>query len=273
MRFSCRTPVCTALIVGWWLVAWNAAAFAGTRHYVLNTGSSMTSVCNTCGAPPAAPEPLSGSFDVTLTSVFDVAAVTNVNMTSRSFAVAGNGFLQRLGGDRQAMVLDAHINGAKVLFTSGRRQHAQERDITIILSSARTVQDTYVLVISASPMDEQPADADGDAIGDTQDNCPTIANTDQLDSDGDGIGDACDRCPATTSGNVVTGHGCSVEQLCPCDAPRLGEQWSSERDYLRCVARATRTLRREGQMSRNESLRAIRRALRSGCGRTVVALN
>ena len=34
-------------------------------------------------------------------------------------------------------------------------------------------------------------DADSDAIGDTWDNCPGVANADQADGDGDGVGDAC----------------------------------------------------------------------------------
>ena len=38
-------------------------------------------------------------------------------------------------------------------------------------------------------------DGDGDRIGNCQDNCPTLSNSNQADSDGDGIGNACDNCP------------------------------------------------------------------------------
>ena len=38
-------------------------------------------------------------------------------------------------------------------------------------------------------------DIDNDLVCDDFDNCPGIANTDQLDTDNDGIGDMCDNCP------------------------------------------------------------------------------
>jgi hypothetical protein len=38
-------------------------------------------------------------------------------------------------------------------------------------------------------------DTDSDGVDDATDNCPLVANTNQLDTDGDKIGDACDSCP------------------------------------------------------------------------------
>ena len=42
---------------------------------------------------------------------------------------------------------------------------------------------------------EEPVDTDLDGIADEEDNCPEIANQDQLDLDEDGLGDLCDACP------------------------------------------------------------------------------
>lgn len=48
-------------------------------------------------------------------------------------------------------------------------------------------------------------DADGDGVKDSDDNCPAVANHDQLDSDGDGVGDACDNCPMVANPPKMTG--------------------------------------------------------------------
>jgi hypothetical protein len=66
--------------------------------------------------------------------------------------------------------------------------------------------------------------------------------------------------------------GCSLEQLCPCDATADGVPWANQRQYLQCVARATRDLRREGRVSAAERIEIIRRATQSSCGRIEVAM-
>jgi len=47
------------------------------------------------------------------------------------------------------------------------------------------------------------ADADGDGVPDSVDNCPTVANTDQADGDADGVGDACDNCVDVSNPRVT----------------------------------------------------------------------
>ncbi len=44
-----------------------------------------------------------------------------------------------------------------------------------------------------------PTDSDDDGVADTEDNCPRVANTDQLDGDADNVGNACDCAPADDS--------------------------------------------------------------------------
>ena len=50
--------------------------------------------------------------------------------------------------------------------------------------------------------DSDNIDADSDSILDANDNCPLVANSDQLDDDGDGLGNVCDvyNCILTNSG-------------------------------------------------------------------------
>lgn len=45
--------------------------------------------------------------------------------------------------------------------------------------------------------DASDGDVDDDTVADGDDNCPALANVDQLDTDGDGFGDVCDGCPTT----------------------------------------------------------------------------
>jgi hypothetical protein len=65
-------------------------------------------------------------------------------------------------------------------------------------------------------VEEQCPDNDGDGLS-CFDNCPDVANVDQVDTDGDGIGDACDACPNDPD-NDIDGDGiCGDVDACPLD--------------------------------------------------------
>lgn len=71
--------------------------------------------------------------------------------------------------------------------------------------------------------DKEPAlvDGDGDGIGDSLDNCPTVQNADQADSDGDGIGDVCEL---DTDGDGV------IDDLDNCSLVENPDQLDSDDD-------------------------------------------
>jgi hypothetical protein len=52
--------------------------------------------------------------------------------------------------------------------------------------------------------DGSSRDSDGDGVLNEVDNCPAVANPNQVDSDGDGFGDACDETPGTTFTTTTT---------------------------------------------------------------------
>lgn len=112
-------------------------------------------------------------------------------------------------------------------------------------------------------------DKDGDAALDDSDNCPGVANADQSDADADGAGDACDHCADTPEGEPAGRNGCTVDQLCPCSGPAVDEAWKSADQYLRCVKRKTRALRRQRVLDRDEASEILDFARESGCGTLV----
>jgi len=69
-------------------------------------------------------------------------------------------------------------------------------------------------------------DADGDGIGDSDDNCPTVANPSQADGDADFLGDACEAAPYGTNPAIADtdGDGCKdgVEVRVQVFTPQMG---------------------------------------------------
>src|SRR5262245_491615 len=247
---------------------------ARTVHYVLTAESRMVVLCQGCDPNPAA-EPVTGSFDVTEMPVpdqYSVDAVTGVTLRSAHNTISGTGFLQRLGADRMAMVVQGQLNGLGVLLTSGRRQPARPGEIRMQLSSPKGEQSGIRLTLVAVPAAADGDDADGDGVIDSQDNCSYVANPTQSDADGDGVGDACDACPDTSPTDTLISSGSSLSQRCPGDGPAPGGEWESRRDYVQCGARELKTLRQRHGLDKSEVRLLLQDAVRSGCGRRVIAL-
>ena len=252
-----------------------AVAAAYTVHYVLGPESQVVRTCQACDEPMGTPEPLQGTFDITLLQVpsdHTVEAITGIDWQSESFSFRGTGFIQRLGGDHVAMVLDTKVNGNSILLTSGRRRPSLTSDIRIHLSSPHDAEEGYVLTIFAVPDAADGPDTDGDGVSDALDNCPSTDPPDQEDSDNDGAGNVCDVCPETPLGSPVLSDGCAPSQRCPCEGPDTDTEWLSQREYVQCVARTLKLMHEQRKLSRSEVRQMMKDAARSGCGRRILAL-
>jgi len=74
-------------------------------------------------------------------------------------------------------------------------------------------------------------DTDGDGVGDSLDNCPTVSNANQADTDSDGIGDACDNCPNIANANQKDTDGDGVGDVCDnCPTTFNTDQTDSDGD-------------------------------------------
>jgi hypothetical protein len=261
----------TVLLVAAYCMGIPEPAVAESVRYVLSSESRIIRTCEGC---ISSTESLQGSFEISflpLPTDFAVEAITGLAWWSESFEVRGSGFLQRLGNNRFAAVIDARINDDPMLLTTGRRQRSSRDEIRLILRTPNADGVTYVLRVVAGPLRQKGPDTDSDGVPDGEDNCQRVENEAQKDADGDRVGDACDVCPETPSAMAVLANGCAASQICPCYGPAEGGEWPDRRAYLRCLTRALRSLWREGKLSRSEVVHSVREAVRSVCGRQFLA--
>ena len=81
------------------------------------------------------------------------------------------------------------------------------------------------------------------------------------DLDGDGVPDALDACPNTPPCTIVDVHGCSIDQLAPCDGP-----WNNHGQYVSAVARAAGQFLAQGLISSAQKDAIVKAAAQSPCG-------
>jgi hypothetical protein len=83
---------------------------------------------------------------------------------------------------------------------------------------------------------EPTEDEDGDTICDSEDNCPSIANTGQLNSDGDSLGDACDNCDTVNNEGQVDADDDGYGNACDA-CPYNPQEHSTNCEDLRALMR------------------------------------
>ncbi len=248
---------------------------AQTIEYLLGGVSRVTRICPTCEGGRDAPEELHGKFDLTVMPIPDahtIEAITGIHWHSKSFRIAGAGFLERLGRNRLSMVVDAVVNQQPVLLTSTTHPTESDGRLRISLTTAPDSPVAFSIELVAFANITDGPDADGDGIPDVLDLCPRNADSNREDSDLDGVGDACDACPGTVLGVPALTNGCSLAQSCPCAGPTPETPWRNQRAYLTCVGRTLKVLVGAEEITREQARSHIQSAARSGCGTPVIAM-
>jgi len=83
-----------------------------------------------------------------------------------------------------------------------------------------------------------------------------------VDGDGDGVPDEIDECPSSAPGAIVNAHGCSIEELCPCDGP-----WRNHGEFVNCMRAVLNDFFEAGLISAEQHRQLFRAAAESGCGK------
>jgi hypothetical protein len=88
-----------------------------------------------------------------------------------------------------------------------------------------------------------------------------------FDSDGDGVPDAIDECPNSLAGAVVDAHGCSIDQLVPCEGPRSGGAWKNHGEYVSALVKVAKAFATAGLITEDQAQRIVKAAAGSNWGK------
>jgi hypothetical protein len=232
------------------------ASAADTITYALLPGSTITRYAG--GTPIGPAEPLTGSFD--WLKVFETDQVVGfdtvrLDFQSASFAIHSSTNHVALGS---AVFIGFPFFGGANFGTIVNVIAPTNFEAEIVASSE--------LGRYSGPADRpvtlEYAGAWLFAVGGGDYFALLNINAAAVDSDGDGVPDDADQCPDTPRGAVVDEHGCSIDQLCPCDG-----NWRSHAEYVQCVMRVTARFQRDGLISTAERRAIVREAIRSDCGK------
>lgn len=97
----------------------------------------------------------------------------------------------------------------------------------------------------------------------------TFAPAPDADIDGDGVSNTSDVCGLTRPGDPVDpATGCSIAQLCPCEAPRgMTVPWRNHGQYVSCVANSAESFVEQELITEAQKDVIVSGAAGSVCGR------
>jgi hypothetical protein len=223
---------------------------------------ALADVLDELVAAVVAPEATGATLTMEVSSEF---AASNPTVSSGSVELVGSTITWTIGDILDETVTLTYdvthqgtIGGAKPVFES-----------VLYTDNEGNPLDVPSLEIAISGCDQ-----DGDGVADEEDNCLTTPNPDQSDFDGDGAGDACDDdddadgvpddgdlCAETSLGVLVDADGCSLSQLCVCEA-----DWKNHGRYVVCVNRASQAFLAAGLITAEERDAIMSEAAESDCG-------